>query len=367
MSPTRMSASGLRSCATATSRAAASIPAQTAPRSPASSMASPEPQATSSSRSPSSTSSRWWTATYSRQLLGSDNVAKSAASRPHPSSTPRQSCEPSCRLPSVGRHAASVRSTRVAPTRCAHSASASGPTPASRLDRRRRVNGSPSTYMPGTASTPPSWRIAPAAVEQRRVEPGVAGLVPGGPDHGGEPGEIQLGHRRGQRGRVGRSGGPTRSPRPCSSTWASMRSSSRACLRSAALIRFASEPENWARPRATPTKPAGELDARRGQRGQVEGAPLRRAHQLQRRQPPGPDQVLDLVVALVEDAQLVHPPVDVAAAVGPRHPHVVADRDGHRPPGPPQLVGDLHARRRGAHDQHRARRDLPGLAVAAAR
>ena len=78
----------------------------------------------------------------------------------------------------------------------------------------------------------------------------------------------------------------------------------------------------------------------------------------------GSDQVLDLVVALVEDAQLVHPPVDVAAAVGPRHPDVVADRDGHRPPGSPQLVGDLHARRGGADDQHLARRDLPGLAVA---
>ena len=52
----------------------------------------------------------------------------------------------------------------------------------------------------------------------------------------------------------GRSGGPTRSCRPCSVTCASMRSSSRPCLRSAALSRLGSDPENWARPRATPTK-----------------------------------------------------------------------------------------------------------------
>ena len=65
------------------------MPAHTAPRSAASSMASPEPQATSSSRSPSSTFSWWWRATYSRQLAGSDRVAKSAAKRPQPSSTSR--------------------------------------------------------------------------------------------------------------------------------------------------------------------------------------------------------------------------------------------------------------------------------------
>src|SRR5947209_7361200 len=90
MSPTRISASGLRSRATATSLSDASIPAQEAPRSRASSIASPEPQATSRSRSPASTGSTWWTLTCSRQLPGSLNVAKSTARRPQPSSTTDQ-------------------------------------------------------------------------------------------------------------------------------------------------------------------------------------------------------------------------------------------------------------------------------------
>ena len=90
MSPTRRSASGLRSRATAMRRSDASIPAHRAPRRPASSMARPEPQATSSSPSPAPTPSRWCSVTYSRQLAGSLRVANSTALRPQPSSTPRQ-------------------------------------------------------------------------------------------------------------------------------------------------------------------------------------------------------------------------------------------------------------------------------------
>ena len=56
--------------------------------------------------------------------------------------------------------------------------------------------------------------------------------------------------------------------------------------------------------------------------------------------------------------------VDVAAAVGPRHPDVIADGDTHPPPRAPQFVGDLHARCGGADDQHVTQRDLPRLAVA---
>ena len=87
MSPTRTSASGLRSLATATSRGEASIPAHTAPRIVASSIARPEPQATSRTRSPSRIPRRWCTATYSRDADGSLSVEKSTTRRPHPSST----------------------------------------------------------------------------------------------------------------------------------------------------------------------------------------------------------------------------------------------------------------------------------------
>src|SRR3984957_14448554 len=87
MSPTLISASGVRSRATATSRGEASMPQQAAPRARASSIASPDPQATSSSRSPASTPRRWCMETYSRQLLGSLSGAKSTALRPQPAST----------------------------------------------------------------------------------------------------------------------------------------------------------------------------------------------------------------------------------------------------------------------------------------
>ena len=106
MSPTRRSASGLRSRATAMRRADASMPAHRAPRRPASSTARPAPQAMSSSVSLALTPSRWCRATYSRQLAGSLRVEKSTARRPQPSSTPRQlSIEPvrDRRIPGHGR------------------------------------------------------------------------------------------------------------------------------------------------------------------------------------------------------------------------------------------------------------------------
>ena len=86
MSPTRMSLPGFLSRAISTSRTDASIPAHSAPRIRASSNARPDPQATSRTRSSGPSPSRECTNTYSRQLLGSASVAKSAALRPQPSS-----------------------------------------------------------------------------------------------------------------------------------------------------------------------------------------------------------------------------------------------------------------------------------------
>ena len=55
---------------------------------------------------------------------------------------------------------------------------------------------------------------------------------------------------------------------------------------------------------------------------------LRRADQLGRRDVAGSNEVVDVIVALLEDAGGVHPPEDVASPVGPREPHVLPDRDG---------------------------------------
>ena len=74
-------------------------------------------------------------------------------------------------------------------------------------------------------------------------------------------------------------------------------------------------------------------------------------------------QVVDLVVALVPDARRVHPPQHVAAAIRARQPHVLADGERHRPAGAVDLVGELHAGRRRADDEHAAVGQLPGIAV----
>ena len=74
-------------------------------------------------------------------------------------------------------------------------------------------------------------------------------------------------------------------------------------------------------------------------------------------------EVVDLVVALVPDARRVHPPEHVAAAIRARQPHVLADRERHRPAGAVDLVGELHAGGRRADDQHAAFGQLSRIAV----
>ena len=51
------------------------------------------------------------------------------------------------------------------------------------------------------------------------------------------------------------------------------------------------------------------------------------------------------------------------AAVGARQPHVLADRDRHRPARAAQLGGQLDARRRGAHHEYAPVGELVGVAV----
>ena len=53
------------------------------------------------------------------------------------------------------------------------------------------------------------------------------------------------------------------------------------------------------------------------------------------------DDVVDVVDRAVEASDLVEPPEHVHAAVGPRHPAVVADGERHLAIVGPQLVGEL--------------------------
>ncbi len=85
---------------------------------------------------------------------------------------------------------------------------------------------------------------------------------------------------------------------------------------------------------------------------EVEGAVG--ADELERGEVARPDEVVDLVPALVEDAEHVEPPEDVAPAVAAGHADVLADREGHRPSGALELLGDLQAARRPADDEDAA-------------
>ena len=109
-------------------------------------------------------------------------------------------------------------------------------------------------------------------------------------------------------------------------------------------------------PVAHRSEPTDDLHADLTERVEIDRAPLGRADQLRRRDVAGPDQIVDLVVALVEHAGGVHPPEDVAPAIGPWHPHVLADRQRDRAAASMDLVGQLDARRRAADDEHAAAR-----------
>ena len=76
-----------------------------------------------------------------------------------------------------------------------------------------------------------------------------------------------------------------------------------------------------------------ELDADRDERVEIERRPLGCPDELRRGQLPRPPEIVELVVALVPDAGRVHPPQDIAAAIGPRQPHVLSRPTGS-PAGP---------------------------------
>ena len=119
-----------------------------------------------------------------------------------------------------------------------------------------------------------------------------------------------------------------------------------------------SDPENWALAVADAGEAADQLHADAGERVEVERRALGRSRELHRRHAAGPHDVVDLVVALVEHAGRLHPPVDVATPVHAGPAHVLADGQRDRAARALDLVGDLHAGRRRADDQHAALGEL---------
>ena len=145
-------------------------------------------------------------------------------------------------------------------------------------------------------------------------------------------------------------------------------SRNRFILWSAAATLSARSSRNRAVLPATPSKPSGEPDpvALQGAEVEVVGVALGvvAADELHRGLVPGGARVGHLVDRPRQPAGVVEPPEDVHPAVAPRHPGVPADREDDLPPGAVQLVGDLHAGRRGAHDEDAAGGELAGVAVA---
>ena len=119
------------------------------------------------------------------------------------------------------------------------------------------------------------------------------------------------------------------------------------------------------RPTVADTRePADHLHADAHERVEVVGGPLGGAGELHRGHPASPHEVVHLVVALVEHAGRVHPPVDVATPVHAGSSHVLTDRQGDRPARALELVGDLHAAGRRSHHQHAPLGQLVGVPVA---
>ena len=87
-------------------------------------------------------------------------------------------------------------------------------------------------------------------------------------------------------------------------------------------------PENWARPSADSSQPTDQLDPGARKRVEVEGRPFGGPGELHGRDAPCPDDVVNFVVAFIEDARRVHPPMNVSTSVVTRSPHVLAYREG---------------------------------------
>ncbi len=108
---------------------------------------------------------------------------------------------------------------------------------------------------------------------------------------------------------------------------------------------------------------ADEFHADIVKRVEIECCASLRAGQLQGRHATGAIDVVDLVIALIQDACRIHPPFDIAAAIDSGRADVLAHRHGDLTAGFLKLVGKLGAGGRSADHQHPAFRYLRRVAV----
>ncbi len=182
-------------------------------------------------------------------------------------------------------------------------------------------------------------------------------------DLAASPGRGSAGRPRSTRVGSKRSGGPTSPSSPWAVIHASMSSSRRPSFWSARAQWLRSPPENIATPsRIAPSRPRSCTPAsvrRLRSRVRRSGVPISWGDATLR----ALQDLLDLVVALVESSDGVHPVLDVAPPVGAGHAHVLADRQRHRPARRVDLLGELEAGGGGADHQHAAVGQLIRVAV----
>ena len=144
---------------------------------------------------------------------------------------------------------------------------------------------------------------------------------------------------------------------------ASIRASSRASLKSAAVVEAARSSAKRTVVPSAGHRPSDQANAPVPENRQVERAAVGTPDELERDLAARRLEAGHRVDGLVEDADGVEPPHDVASPVEPGQPGVAPDRQRDRPSRSVDLVGELDPARRGADDQHAAGGELVGVAV----
>ena len=227
------------------------------------------------------------------------------------------------------------------------------------VDLRRRSTGRPEGVQARAVDDAAVVAELALRVDDRHVEPPVVGPEPGRPDDRADlaAAEVERQPRRPRHLRRGEAlGSGDLGILPAVRAHSSKTSSSRSQLQVGERADVAQAAGEQRAAVADGRPAADQLDAHRRQRVEVERRPLGRPDELRRRQPPRALEIVDLVVPLVPHAGRVHPPQDVAAAIRSRQPHVLADREDHRPSRLPQLGRQLHAGRRRRRRRARRRR-----------
>ena len=107
-----------------------------------------------------------------------------------------------------------------------------------------------------------------------------------------------------------------------------------------------------------PEQATDETDSARLQRGEIDGAVIRAAHELKRGLGPAGRHVGHVVDGLVERADHLEPSEYVDTPVQAGQPAVMADRESHVASAAAELVGQLDPGGRRPHDEHATRRNV---------